>query len=106
MTIAENKNSKSGKKVNKTKLAKNLGICRQSLYYKPKLPGKDLKLKKQIEEVLTEHKAYGHKRIALHLRINKKRILRLMKLFDLSPIRKIKTPVKKQDLNQDKGTKC
>lgn len=94
------KNIKNGKKVNKTKLAKNLGVCRQSLYYKPKLPIKDLELKKQIEEVLEEHKAYGHKRIAIHLRINKKRVLRVMKLFDLSPIRKIKAPVKKQDLKQ------
>jgi putative transposase len=94
------KNTKNSKKVNKTKLAKNLGVCRQSLYYKPKLPIKDLELKKQIEEVLAEHKAYGHKRIALHLRINKKRVLRVMKLFDLSPIRKIKAPVKKQDLKQ------
>ncbi len=29
------------KKVNKTKLAKNLGIGRSSLYYKPLLPAKD-----------------------------------------------------------------
>jgi len=88
-------------RVNKTRLAKNLGICRQSLYYKPKLPAKDLELKKQIEEVLREHKAYGHRRIAIHLGINKKRVLRVMKLFDLSPIRKIKAPVKKRDLKQD-----
>ncbi len=101
MKITENKNGKRSKKVNKTKLAKNLGICRQSLYYKPKLLSKDLKLKKQIGEVLAKHKAYGHKRIALHLGINKKRVLRVMKLFDLSPIRKIKAPVKKQDLKQD-----
>jgi hypothetical protein len=47
----KNKNGKQGNKANKTKLAKNLGICRQSLYYKPKLPAKDLELKKQIEEV-------------------------------------------------------
>jgi transcriptional regulator of NAD metabolism len=79
---------KSNKKVNKAKLAKNLGVCRQSLYYKPKLPAKDLELKKQIEEVLVEHKAYGHKRIVIHLGINKKRILRVMKLFNLSPARK------------------
>jgi hypothetical protein len=54
MKIAENKNNKNnkdkqgkqGKQVNKTKLAKNLGVCRQSLYYKPKLPDKDLILKK------------------------------------------------------------
>jgi hypothetical protein len=73
------------KKVNKTKLAKNLGIGRSSLYYKPKLPIKDLILKKQIEEILKEHKSYGHKRIAIHLKINKKRALRVMKLFDLIP---------------------
>lgn len=103
MTITKDKSGKNNKKVNKTKLAKNLGICRQSLYYKPKLPAKDLELKKQIEEVLKEHKAYGHKRIALHLGINKKRVLRVMKLFDLSPIRKIKVPVKKQDLKQDEA---
>lgn len=94
------KSSKNGKKINKTKLAKNIGVCRQSLYYKPKLPEKDLELKKQIEEVLAEHKAYGHKRIALHLGINKKRVLRVMKLFDLSPIRKIKILIKNKDLKQ------
>jgi len=97
------KDKRNGKKVNKTKLAKNLGVCRQSLYYKPKLPDKDLALKKQIEEVLAEHKAYGHKRIAIHLGINKKRVLRVMKLFDLSPIRKVKAPIKNKDLKQKKA---
>ena len=63
------------KKVNKSKLAKNLGIGRSSLYYKPKMPAKDLELKSKIEQVLKVHKAYGHKRIALHLGINKKRAL-------------------------------
>lgn len=48
MKIAKDKNSKNkaGRKVNKTNLAKNLGVCRQSLYYKPRLPDKDLILKK------------------------------------------------------------
>ena len=96
---------KNGKKANKTKLAKNLGICRQSLYYKPKLPAKDLALKKQIEEVLVENKAYGHKRIAIHLGINRKRILRVMKLFDLSPARKPRIPAKINDLNQKESKK-
>ena len=109
MKIAPNKNSKNskneqGKKVNKTKLAKNLGMCRQSLYYKPKLPAKDLELKKQIEEVLVEHKAYGHKRIAIHLGINKKRASRVMKLFNLSPDRKPRVPVKMNDLKQEKSS--
>lgn len=97
--------TKNNKRINKTKLAKNLGISRQGLYYKPKLPAKDLELKKQMEEVLAEHKAYGHKRIALHLGINKKRILRVMKLFDLSPARKPRVPVKKDDLKQEISNK-
>ena len=97
--------SSEAKKVNKTKLAKNLGIGRSSLYYKPKLPIKDLILKKQIEEILKEHKSYGHKRIALHLKINKKRALRVMNLFDLSPARKPRVPIKKDDLNQVKSNK-
>ena len=90
------------KRLNKTKLAKNLGIGRSSLYYKPILPSKDLALKKQIEEVLQEHKAYGYRRVAMHLGINHKRILRVMQLFNLSPIRKIKKPIKKDDLNQER----
>ena len=95
---------RSSKKINKTKLAKNLGIGRSSLYYKPLLPTKDLALKKKIEEVLKTHPAYGHKRIAIHLGINKKRALRVMKLFNLTPIRRPKAPVKKDDLRQDKDS--
>lgn len=84
----------------KKELARELGISRQSLYYKPKLPEKDLRLKAEIERVMIEHKAYGHKRIALELGINKKRTLRVMKLFNLKPQRRRKKPVKPQDLNQ------
>ncbi len=98
--VLNKKDQENNKKVNKTKLAKNLGIGRSSIYYKPKLSDKDLILKKQIKEVLVEHKAYGHKRIAIHLGINKKRVLRVMKLFDLSPVRTIKVPVKSKDLKQ------
>jgi transposase InsO family protein len=92
--------TKKSKKVNKTKLAKSLKVSRQGLYYKPKLPDKDLELKAKIEEALKENKAYGYRRIALHLGINHKRALRVMKLFNLSPIRKIKIPIKKKDLKQ------
>jgi putative transposase len=94
---------KNNKIINKTKLAKSLGVSRQGLYYKPKLPAKDLKLKKQIEDVLVEHKAYGHKRVAIHLGINKKRALRVMKLFDLSPARKPRVPVKNGDLKKEES---
>ena len=84
----------------KKDLARELGISRQSLYYKPKLPEKDLKLKAEIDRVMTRHKAYGHKRIALDLRINKKRVLRVMKIFGLKPRRKRKKPEKPEDLGQ------
>jgi putative transposase len=84
----------------KKQLAQELGLCRQSLYYKPKLPAKDLRLKAEIEKVMLKHKAYGHKRIAWELQINKKRALRVMKLFNLKPQRRRKVPAKPQDHNQ------
>ena len=84
----------------KKELARQLGISRQSLYYRPKLPEKDLKLKAEIEKVMTDHKAYGHKRVAMALEINKKRALRVMKLFNLRPQRRRKKPIKPEDLNQ------
>lgn len=84
----------------KKELAKQLGVSRQSLYYKPKLPEKDLKLKYEIERVMAKHKRYGHKRIAIDLKINKKRALRVMKLFSLKPRRRRKQPFKSEDHNQ------
>lgn len=73
---------------NKSTLAKQLGISRSSLYYTPKQPSKDWELKCRIEEVLREHPGYGHKRLALHLKVNRKRVLRVMKLFGLEPYRR------------------
>lgn len=84
----------------KTRLAKRLGISRASLYYRPKLPVKDLTLKAEIEQVTEKHKAYGHRRIALELRVNKKRVRRVMKLFGLTVRRKRKQPDKPKDLGQ------
>lgn len=42
----------------KKELARELGISRQSLYYQPQLPEKDLTLKAEIEKVIAHHKAY------------------------------------------------
>lgn len=84
----------------KKDLARQLGVSRQSLYYKPKLPEKDLQLKLEIEKVMQAHKRYGHKRIAIELGINKKRIRRVMKLFRLTPARKRRQFVKPSDLAQ------
>ena len=84
----------------KTELAKELGVSRQSLYYKPKLPEKDLKLKAEIEEVMDDNKAYGHRRIAMALNINHKRASRIMKLYGIKPHRRRKSPIKPKDNNQ------
>ncbi len=84
----------------KKELAQQLGVSRQSLYYKPKLPEKDLRLKYEIEKVMIKHKRYGHKRIADELDINKKRILRVMKMFRLEPLRRRRKPFKPEDQNQ------
>lgn len=90
--------SEGNKAVTKTGLAKKLGIARSSLYYRHKRPAVDEEVKKQIEAVLTDNPAYGHKRIALALKLNKKRILRVMKKFGLKPYkRRVKKPRKKED---------
>jgi putative transposase len=89
-------------KQSKAGLAKQLNISRSALYYRLKLPGKDLKLKSEIEQVMAAHKRYGHRRIAIELKINKKRARRVMRLFGLKPKRQRKRPAppKPNDLNQ------
>jgi len=88
-------------KVNKSKLTYYLGISRSMFYYKHKRPDIDEEIKHQIESVLTTHKAYGHRRIALELKLNKKRILRVMKKFNIKPYRRRpKKFVKKDDLEE------
>lgn len=86
------------KKITKTEVARKLGISRGMLYYQHKRPLIDEEVRHQIEAVLLEHKAYGHKRIAPELKLNKKRILRVMKKFNIKPYRMIaKKPDKKED---------
>ncbi len=89
------------KQITKTEVAKKLGISRGMLYYQPKRQQIDEEVKHQIEAVLLEHKAYGHKRIAPELKLNKKRILRVMKKFDIKPYRLgAKKPNKKEDMGK------
>lgn len=85
----------------KKQLAAKQGVSRSTLYYKPKLPNKDQDLKKQILTVWKEFPAYGHKRLSLELKVNKKRIRRVMKLHKLKvPRRRGKRPRKIDDLGQ------
>lgn len=76
------------KPLTKSALAKQGGLSRASLYYRPRKPQKDWLLKNQIEKVLHQHTSYGYRRIALKLHVNKKRVRRVMRLFGLKPYRR------------------
>lgn len=69
----------------KTVLAKRLGLARSTLYYQSKKKGADEAARTLIEEVMIANPAYGHRRIAIELSWNKKKVLRLMKEFGLKP---------------------
>ncbi len=86
--------------ITKTQLAKELGIARQTLYYHPKQPDHDARLKQQIMAVMAEHPAYGHRRVALALDRNNKPIRRVMQLFGLRPRLRRKHPIKPLDQGQ------
>jgi transposase InsO family protein len=89
---------------NKTNLAKKLGISRGMLYYQHRQALVDEEIKIKIKKVLSRHHAYGHKRIALELKLNKKRILRVMKIFGIKPYaRRIKKPKKPEDEGKPKS---
>lgn len=85
-------------KLTKKALAQKLGVSRASLYYQKKRPIVDEEVKMQIESVMTDNPRYGHKRIALNLKLNRKRILRVMKVFNIKPYRRrAQKPRKKAD---------
>jgi transposase InsO family protein len=75
-------------KTTKALRARELGVARSTLYYKPKKPDKDWQLKCQIEEVLRAHPSYGSPRIALELKRNHKPIERVMKFFGIKAYRR------------------
>jgi transposase InsO family protein len=75
-------------KQTKAELAKLLGVSRQFLYYKHLQKEKDWKLKAMIEEVLSDSPSYGYRRIADHLKMNKKPIQRVMKLYGIKAYRR------------------
>jgi transposase InsO family protein len=71
-----------------TQLAEQLGIPRSTLYYQSKLALKDEQLRQDIHRVLHLHPSYGHRRLAIALGVNKKRVLRVMHRFDIKPYRR------------------
>ena len=68
--------SKESPAISKSAATEKMSISRTNIYYRPKLPSKDLFLKQRIEAVLLEHKAYGYRRIAIALGVNSKRVHR------------------------------
>jgi putative transposase len=79
---------------NKSKVLEYLNIAKSTFYYNSILDEKDEVLRKQIEKVLDDNPSYGHKRIAIELKINHKRIRRVMKKFGIKPRRGRKKPRK------------
>lgn len=73
-----------------------IGYSRTHHYYQHRQPQKDWSTKQLIENALRDHPSYGHKRLALHLGINKKRVLRVMKLFGIKPYRRTTPKVYKK----------
>jgi putative transposase len=89
------------KKQTKTAVAIELGVSRSSLYYKPKKPDKVEKLKNDILALLKVHPAYGHRRVAIALKRNKKTVRAVMKTFGIKPRRTRHKPFKKHDMDQE-----
>lgn len=70
-----------------SQLAVIFNLRRSIFYCKLTKPLDDLDLKDRIEKVMEDNPAYGHKRIALELKLNHKHILRVMNQFNLHPKR-------------------
>ena len=58
------------------------------MYYKPKKPNNDWYIKTQIEQVLRLYPSYGSRRIAIYLKLNRKRIKRIMNIYGIKPYRR------------------
>jgi transposase InsO family protein len=68
--------------------ARLLGVSRSTLWYQKKRPEQDWQLKVRIEETLREFPSYGYRRVALHLKENKKKVQRVMRLFGIKAYRR------------------
>lgn len=82
---------------NHKKLHEIFEVSKSSLYYKSKKYEEDLKVKEKIEKVWNDFPSYGHKRLATALKLNKKRVLRVMRKFNLRPYRRHRKPFKRSN---------
>lgn len=68
---------------------------------KTKIDERDKALLPIIRGIMSENPSYGHRRIAIALEVNKKRVLRIMHKFNLKPAkRRLKKPRKAGDMNK------
>jgi len=63
-------------------------INHKNIYHHSKLFVRDLVVKGKIEKSFETNPSYGHRRLALDLAMNKKKILRVMHAFHLTPPRR------------------
>lgn len=73
---------------NKRLAGRLLAFDSRNIYHdRGKLETRDLGVKDQINETFRTHSAYGHRRLAIELKYNKKRIRRIMRKYGLKPPR-------------------
>ena len=72
---------------NKKLIAEAMNINRKNIYNQSQKDIKDISVKDDIEKVFKNNPSYGHRRLALELKINKKKILRIMHKYGLKPPR-------------------
>jgi putative transposase len=78
----------------RSKLCAFFGLDRSTQYKRHIRAAQDQELAEQIRAVITEHKHYGHRRIATELRIGKNHVRRVMKARGIPPPRRRKRYVK------------
>lgn len=72
---------------NKKLVAACMQINHKNIYHQNKMFLRDLVVKDKIEKNFITNPAYGHRRLAIDLKMNKKKILRVMHEFHLKPPR-------------------
>ncbi len=80
----------SGSPINKSQLARTLGIARSSLYVQPKRPKMDKELAVRIEQWHEKDDTMGHRKLAVLLGTGKNRVKRVMHKYGIAARRKRK----------------
>jgi putative transposase len=80
----------SGSPINKSQVARTLGIARSSLYVQPKRPKMDKALAVCIEQLHEHDDTMGHRKLAVMLATGKNRVKRVMRKYGIQARRKRK----------------